>query len=136
MNGAIEPLLALARACMARGGARVGQVSLAALCGALAGVAAMAAVGCSLVALWTVVVPRLGPAGAALILAGTLALLCLALLALAFALARRGQRGPGLEANAEASLQAAAQLFKEHKGALLLAALVAGLSAGAGGKGG
>jgi hypothetical protein len=136
MNAAIEPLLALARAGMARGGASAGQVSLAALCGALAGLAAMAAVGCSLVALWTVVLPHLGAAGAALLLAGALAVLCLGLLALAFALARRGRRGPNLEANAEASLRAAAQLFKEHKGAMLLAALVAGLSAGAGGKSG
>lgn len=55
---------------------------MAALCGMLAGLAAMAASGFSLVALWIFVVPHAGPAGAALVVAGVLAVLCLVLLAL------------------------------------------------------
>ena len=131
MDALLGPLVALARAGMARGGAAAGRISMAALCGMLAGVAAMAAVGFSLSALWIVVLPRVGPAGAALVLAGVLAVLCVVLLALACVIVRRGRQEHRHEADAEASLLAVAQLFREHKGAMVLAALVAGLGAGA-----
>jgi hypothetical protein len=136
MDALLGPLVILARAGLARGGAVAGRISIAALCGVLGGIAAIAAVGFSLSALWIVALPRVGPAGAALVLAGVLAVLCLVLLSLACAIARRGRQKPRFEPNAEASLLAAAQLFNEHKGAMLLAALVAGLGAGAGSRGG
>lgn len=133
MDILLGSLVALARTGMARGSAAAGRFSIVALCGVVAGVAAMAAVGFSLSALWIVVLPRVGPAMAALVLAGVLAVLCLIMLALACAVGRPTQRKPGIAPDAEASLLAAAQLFKEHKGAMLLAALVAGLGAGSGG---
>jgi hypothetical protein len=106
------------------------------LCAMLAGVAAMSSAGCGLAALWFIVLPHAGPAGAALILAGVLALLFLVLLALTWILVRRNRRLSGFEANAAASALAARQLFTAHKGTMLLAALVAGMNAGAGFGGG
>ena len=125
MDILLRPLIARARAGMAR-------ISMAALCGALAGVAAMASLGCGLAALWIVVLPHAGPAGTALVLAGVLAVLFLILSALAWSLVRRDWRRSSVEPGAEASLLAATQLFRAHKGTMLLAALVAGLNAGAG----
>jgi len=132
----LGPLLALGRVSLARGSAAAGRISIAALCGVLAGFAAMAAAGFSLSALWIVVLPRVGPAGAALVLAAILAVLCAALLALGYVIVRRGRRKSRTEVDTEASWLAVVQLFKAHKGAMVLAALVAGLSAGAGSRGG
>ena len=129
----LGPLVALARAAMARDNPTAARISVAALAGVLAGVAAMASVGCSLAALWFIAAPYLGPAWTALALGGVLAALCLALLALAFAMVRRDRRPPRIEADAEATAAAAARLFKEHKGTMLMAALVAGLGAGSNG---
>lgn len=131
MDSLLGPLVAFGRVGLARGSAAAGRVSIAALCGVLAGFAAMAAVGFSLSALWIVVLPRVGAAGAALVLAAVLAVLCVVLLALGYVIVRRGRQKPRTEADAEASLLAVAELFKEHKGAMVLAALVAGLGAGA-----
>lgn len=136
MNSLLGPLVALGQVGLARGSAAAGRVSIAALCGVLAGFAAMAAVGFSLSALWIVVLPRVGAAGAALVLAAILAILCLVLLALAYVIVRRGRQKPRTEADAEASLLAVAQLFKAHKGAMVLTALIAGMSVGAGSRGG
>jgi len=136
MDSLLGPLVALGRVGLARGSAAAGRVSIAALCGVLAGFAAMAAVGFSLSALWIVVLPRVGPAGAALVLAAVLAVLCVVLLALGCVIVRRGRQKSRTEADAEASWLAVAQLFREHKGAMVLAALVAGLGAGAGSRGG
>jgi hypothetical protein len=133
MDALLGPLVALARAAMARDNPTAARVSVAALAGVLAGVAAMASVGCSLAALWFIAAPHLGPAWTALVLGGVLAVLCLALLALAFAMVRRDRRPPRIEADAEATAVAAARLFKEHKGTMLMAALVAGLSVGSNG---
>ena len=136
MDSLLGPLVALGRVGLARGSAAAGRVSIAALCGVLAGFAAMAAVGFSLSALWIVVLPRVGPAGAALVLAGVLAVLCLVLLALACVIVRHGRQKSRTEADSEAYWLAVAKLFKTHKGAMVLAALVAGLGAGAGSRGG
>lgn len=109
---------------------------MAALCGMLAGLAAMAASGFSLVALWIFVVPHAGPAGAALVVAGVLAVLCLVLLALARNIVWRGRRQPRFEADTEASLLSATELLRKHKKVMFLAAMVSGLEAGAGSCGG
>jgi hypothetical protein len=130
--GLLAALTQVVQAGVARAGATVRRLSIAVSCGALAAVAGMAAVGFSLTAIWVVAIPRVGPAGAALLLAGILAILCLFLATLAWAMVRGGRRKPKFEAGAESSLQAAVQMFNEHKGAMLMAALVAGLGAGAG----
>jgi hypothetical protein len=129
MNALLEPLVALAQAGLARGGQAAGRISMAALAGVLASVAAMASIGCALTALWIIAVPHLGSAWTALVLAGVLAVLCLALLALAFAMVRRDRRPLRFEQDAAAS----ARMFNEHKGAMMIAALIAGLGAGSGG---
>jgi hypothetical protein len=136
MDSLLGPLITLGRVGLARGSAAASRVSIAALCGVLAGFTAMAAVGFSLSALWIVVLPRVGPAGAALVLAAILAVLCAALLALGYVIVRRGRQKSRTEVDAEASWLAVAQLFKAHKGAMVLAALIAGMSAGAGSRGG
>lgn len=132
MDSFLRPLVALGQVGLARGGAAAARFSIAALCGVLAGFAAMAAVGFSLSALWIVVLPRVGPAGAALVLAAVLTFLCVVLLALACVVVRRGRQKSRAGTDAEASRLAVTQMFTEHKGAMLMAALVAGLQAGAG----
>jgi hypothetical protein len=47
---------------------------------------------------------------------------------------RRDRRSPRFEADAEASALDAARLFKEHKGTMLMAALIAGLGVGSNGR--
>jgi uncharacterized protein (DUF697 family) len=131
----LGPLIALARAGMAPGSAVARRISKVALFGMLGGFAAIAAVGFSLSALWIAVLPRVGPAGASLILAGVLAVLGFFLLAMACIIFRRDRQKTRSDADVESSLLAVAELFKEHKGAMVLAALVAGLSAGAGSRG-
>jgi hypothetical protein len=132
MDAFLGPIIARARDSVARGRAAAGRYSIGAIFGALAVVAAMAAVGLGLLALWFLLVPRVGPAGAALILAGVLAVLCLILLALAWSILRRDQRKPAAAQDPGVSLLAVTQLFHEQKGGMLLAALIAGLGAGAG----
>jgi hypothetical protein len=134
MDALLGPLLALARAGISSGQAAAGRISIGAFCGVLAGIAATAAVGCGMAALWIVVLPNLGPAGAALLLAGLLAILFLALLTLTWAIVWRDRRRPHLTVGGEEALLAMARLFGEHKGAVLLAALVAGLAAGSNGR--
>lgn len=131
MDALLGPLVALAGVGLAGDKPTLGRITIAALAGVLAGVAALASVGCGLAALWIVVLPHLGPAWTILGLAGILVALCLALLALAFALVRRDRRQPQINVDTATSLLAAKQLFGEHKGTMLMAALVAGLNAGA-----
>ena len=95
-------------------------------------IAAMAAVGLGLLALWFFLLPRVGAAGAALILAGDLTLLCFTLLTLASLILRQDPREPAAAPAPDVSLLAVTQLFNEQKRGLLLAALIAGFSAGAG----
>ncbi|MBN1964403.1 MAG: hypothetical protein JW910_07140 [Anaerolineae bacterium] len=130
MDTLFGPIVALARNGMARGRAAAGRYSFAAVFGLLGVIAAMAAIGLGLMALWYLLLPRMGPAGTALILAGVLALLSCILLALASSVLRQKPREPATVADPEVSLQVATQLFKEQKGSLLLAALIAGFGAG------
>lgn len=131
MDALFESIIARARDGMARGRAATGRYSIAAISGALGVIAAMAAVGLGLLALWFLLMPRMGPAGAALILAGVLAVLCLILLALAWSILRQERRKPAAARNPNVSLLEVTQLFNEQKGGLMLAALIAGFGAGA-----
>jgi hypothetical protein len=131
MNALFESIIASARNGAARGRAAAGRYSIAAISGALGVIAAMAAVGLGLLALWFLLLPRVGPAGTALILAGVLAALCLILLALAWSALRQDPRKPAAAPAPDVPLLAASQIFNEQKGGLLLAALIAGFGVGA-----
>ena len=93
---------------------------------------AVAAVACGLVAVWIFTLPHVGAAGAPAIVAGVLLAMCLALLALR----RFGLKRPVPPAGASTSVlfAEATRLLQDHKGAVLTAALVAGLIAGRGEK--
>ena len=111
------------------------RMTAAAWCGALATAFAAAAVGCAITALWVFVLPEVGPVGAPLIAAAALLLLCVPLFVIARSLLRR--RSPRLPATAvpDVALPAllmtqASRLLEENKGAALLAALLAGVTAG------
>lgn len=132
MDALFGPIIARARDSVARGRAAAGRYSIGVMFGALAVIAAMAAVGLGLLALWFLLAPRVGPVGAALVLAGVLAVLSLILLALACSILRRDRRKPAAAQDPDVSLLAVTQLFNERKGGVLLAALIAGLATGAG----
>ena len=106
---------------MARAVRHAGIVVVAAL---LAAVLLLAALGCALAALWIVTAPRLGPAGAALVVA--VCLLVLGLAALAVVLRRR----PGPPTPVVIPL---GELTRANKATMLTAALIAGLCVGLGG---
>ncbi len=102
--------------------ARICYVAFAALC-------AVAALACALAALWIYALPYVGAAGAPLVVAGVLLVLVLALLALRGYAGRRRLASPE-DIAATALLGEVARLVKEHKGAVLIAALFIGLLAG------
>jgi hypothetical protein len=111
------------------------RMTAAAWCGAIATAFATASVGCAVTALWVFVLPEVGPVGAPLIAAAALLLLCLPLLAVARSVLR--SRSPPLAAPALPDavmpvllIAEASRLLEENKGAALLAALLAGASAG------
>jgi hypothetical protein len=100
--------------------------------GAIAvGVLMIASVGCAAASLWIFCMPRLGPVGAPLVVAGILLAMSLALLLMLpwLSMRRSGIRPPS--STAPASVLADAMcLLKDDKTAALIAALVAGLAAG------
>jgi hypothetical protein len=111
------------------------RMTAAAWCVALATAFAAASVGCAVTALWVFILPEVGPVGAPLIAAAALLLLCLPLLAMARSVLRR--RSPPIPATAvpDAAMPVlliaeASRLLEENKGAALLAALLAGATAG------
>ncbi len=87
----------------------------------LAAMLLLAALGCGLAALWIETAPRLGPAGAALAVAGCLLVLGLAALAVAL---RRSARPTAVAA---IPLDA---LMRDDKATMLAVAVVAGLCVG------
>ena len=103
--------------------ARIAVFTLAAAC------CGFSAFACALVALWLYVVPQVGPAGAPLVVAGVLLVMCLVLLAVVqFGLKPRPPPASGFAASE--LITEATRLLNEHKGTVLLAALLAGLVAG------
>lgn len=97
------------------------------LCLGLALLCAGVALLCALAALWLVLIPRLGPVGAPLVIAAVLVVLC-GLLLLGWRL-MRPRRVSGEEAWA-ALIGGAARLVEGNEIAALLIALAAGVAAG------
>jgi hypothetical protein len=119
--------VSLARQATARTACVVAAAAAAAGC-------AIAAVGCLLAALWIYALPHVGAVGAPLVVAGVLLAMCLAVLGLMrYPLKRRPAPAPAGDALAPL-LAEATRLFKQHKGAVLTVALLAGLVAGRNGK--
>lgn len=93
----------------------------------------LAAIVCGAIAFWTFAVPYLGSLGAILVIAGVFLVACLVLAWVAYTQTRSKPKPP-IPAispqSAEQLLAQGLQIFKEHKGAVLMAALVAGMMTG------
>ena len=120
MNIGIPPLV-IAEA--TRLGRAATIVYVAATCG-------FAVAGCLMAALWIAVLPLVGPAGAPLVVAAALAILAVAIIAL---LRHRDPPPVAAPANVDVIrvLEAASELTRADKVPALLAALLAGVVAGA-----
>ena len=118
------------------GSARAATVRMtsAAFCASLAAMLAVAAFGCAAAALWIAMLPSLGPVGAPLVVAAGLSIITLVLAMIGWQIVRHGRQSSAIAVAPELLLSEAARLFSEHKGAVLLAALVAGMAAASGGR--
>lgn len=128
-------LLQLAAEILAGSGKALGirtaaiRMAAAVLCSGLAAALLLAALGCTATALWLFALPSLSPVGAALVVAAGLSILTLIFGAAVWFIMHRGaprQRNgvAGFPLQFEAT-----RLFGAHKGALLLAAAIAGMAA-------
>jgi len=133
----LDGLFALALSWAQGGATRLGRRAIkqavrVALTALIAAGCAATAIGCAIAALWIALLPYAGASGAPLAVAGVLIAACLCALA-----ATRGahqsrlpkSRLPAGAIPAELISQAVNQ-FKDHKGAALLAAILAGVIAG------
>ena len=90
---------------------------------------AASALGCGLAALWTWERPILGAAGACLVVSGVLVVAALVAFLVTRRLHRPAKSGPTCHATQTMLLAEAGRLFKQHKGSVLIAALLAGMAA-------
>jgi hypothetical protein len=104
------------------------RLAVASLGAIAVGILLTASAGCAAASLWIVTIPLLGPAGAPLAVAA--ALLASGLAALFLTTRRRRRYRVRRSSSADPILADAMRLFRDHKGAGLMAALVAGLAAG------
>jgi len=105
------------------------RMSAAALCAGLAAMLVLAAFGCAATALWIAVLPALGPVGAPLVVAAGLSIVTPIVAMLGWQIVRHGRQRSDIAVAPEFLLSEATRFFSEHKGAVLLAALVAGMAA-------
>jgi hypothetical protein len=105
------------------------RMAVSALCAGLAAVLMLAVLGAAAAALWIFTLPSFGPVGAPLIVAATLSAVTLILAATAWLTIRHGRRKSGSTIAPQLLLSEATRLLNEHKGAVLLAAVVAGMAA-------
>jgi hypothetical protein len=134
-SGAASDLVKLAVAVLQSGAARNATQSIKSivritLLQTVAAFCVIASLACALGALWTYAAPILGRAGALLAGAGVFGVIALAALGLAWRAGKMRSRSPALGSGADASLAAAANLYKRHTGLALLAALLAGVFVG------
>jgi hypothetical protein len=131
MQGTIRAaIMALVRADAADFGASARRTAIIAFSAAVAALFAAAAIGCAVAALWIFAEPRIGPSGAALAAACCFLVLCLGVLGFAPIITRRHAPPRAPVASPELLLADLTRLCKDHKGPLLMAALVAGLLVG------
>ena len=95
--------------------------------GILTSVFVMAAVGCAAAALWIFAVPTLGQAGAAVAASGLFILLGVLVIAIAAWLLRGPKPSRAIYPSQTLPLVEAGQLFKDHKSAAIVGAIVAGM---------
>jgi hypothetical protein len=130
MAGLLRCADAIVQLGASRAAAAARRISVMALGGAFAVVAAMGTIGCLVAALWIFALPSFGQGGAALVAAGALFLLSLVLFALVLRFGRGRQRPRPSGHGSQIPAADIARLLRENKGAVLLAAVVAGLAAG------
>jgi hypothetical protein len=125
----VEALLSLGRFTSGLG-AMLRRGSIALVCLLIAALLAVAALGCAVAALWIYLLPLLGKVGAPLAAAGALVVIAVVLLFVASRVLRTHRpHSPAISGDAVAA--DLARLIKEHKLEALVAALTAGLVAGA-----
>jgi hypothetical protein len=105
------------------------RMAVAALCAGLAAVLMLAVLGAAAAALWIFTLPSLGPVGAPLVVAATLSTVTLIVAAAAWLTIRQGRRRSDSAIAPQLLLSEAMRLLNEHKGAVLLAAVVAAMAA-------
>lgn len=134
LASAMSDLIRLVLALAGSGGERQGhpQTARIVIVTVAAAICAVAAAASGVTAVWIFALPHVGPAGAPAIVAGILLAFCFALLALRRYGLKRRAPPPG--ANTSVLFAEATRLLQDHKGAVLTAALVAGLIAGRGEK--
>jgi len=134
-SAATSDLVKLALAALQTGAARNAQQSIKflvrlALLQTIAALCVIAALGCALGALLIYAAPILGVAGALLAGAGVFVVIALVALGLAWRAGKTRSRPSARSSGAEASLAGAADLFQQHRGLALVAALLAGVFIG------
>lgn len=131
MQAVLRLVLAIAEGRAAEAVQRaVGRAAYIGAAAMLAVFCALGAVGCALAALWIFAAHRVGPVGAPLIVAALLAAIGLGVVA---AMRRRGRpRGaaPAAHIDHAAVVAELAELVRDHKVSTVLAAFLAGLTAG------
>lgn len=103
---------------------------VAVLCSVLAIWLGLAGFACAAAAVWIFAQPSVGSLGAALVTAAVLLVACLTLAVTAWAVLCSKPRAVAAQAppiSPDQLLAQGLQLFKEHKGAVLIAALLAGM---------
>jgi hypothetical protein len=106
------------------------RAAVAGLCLVLGGLALFAALVCAGVGVWLFAASQIGSVGASVVVAGTLLVVGLILMITARHVVRRKPAPPPTNAAISSQLlQETAELFKAHKEAMLLAALIAGIVA-------
>lgn len=131
MGGLIELAISVLAESGKTGGAGTTAIRMAsaALCAGLAAVAMLAALGCAATALWMFTLPTHGPIGALLVVAAALSTVTLILASAVWLIVRYRRQKPRAAILPQSILSEAARLFSEHKVAVLLAAVVAGMAA-------
>ena len=134
-SAAASDLVKLALAVLQTGAARNAQqliksLARVALLRTLGGLCVIAALGCAVGGLLMYAAPILGAVGALLAGAGVFGVIALIAFGLAWRAAKMRARLPAIGAGEDASLAAAENVFKQHKGLALVAALLAGVFLG------